>query len=356
MPMPEGGQLNPSGYVPLLVTIAGGMLPTFTEFIADKVAPTVPVGAPTGLYNVWKRGDFMRRGGKRLANYEAAPIEGFATKSGTYSVDNWGVATMWTARDLAEARRGGTQDADFINAKVRFVTWKAALEREIAVATMCQTTGNWSTTLAGIAGAPGGGQFRQWTDAASDPVQDIVLQTEALRLSGGMAPNTIIIPIQVMNALKTNPNLLNRIVYGGTMSNPTEISFDMIKQLFGIENFLIPKGVYNTAAEGQNDALTYIWGKTIWLGYVAPQASNQLPSALYNFAWTGDTSQGLPTGMAAGAGPQAWDANPDATVAGLFMRRYRENRPSGEFLESELWITPNVVGPEMAMTFTAPIP
>lgn len=355
MPMPEGAQLNPSGYVPLLVTIAGGMLPDFAEFIADKVAPTVPVGAPTGLYNVWKRGDFMRRGGKRLANYEAAPIEGFSTKSGTYSVDNWGVATMWTARDLAEARRGGTTDPDFINAKVRFVTWKACLEREIAVATLTQTAGNWATTLAGVAGAPSAGQFRRWDDAASDPVQDVVLLKEAMRLSSGMEPNTAIIPIQVMNSLKTNPNLLNRIVYGGTMSSPTEIDFEMIQKLFGFQNFLIPKGVYNTAKEGQADNFAYIWGKTIWIGYVAPKPSNQLPSAMYNFAWTGDASAGLPTGMTGGVGPQAFDAMPDPATAGLFMRRYRENRPSGEFLESELWITPNIVGSDFGMTLTTPI-
>jgi hypothetical protein len=313
MPQPEGLQLNPSGYVPFLSTIAGGLLPTFDEFIAPMVAPTVPVAAPSGTYNVWKRADFMRR--------------------------------------------GGTQDADFVNAKIRFVTWKGALEKEIAVATLVQTAANWNTTYAGVNSGPTGQQFLAWDQAASDPVDDVVAWIEALRLSSGIQMNTMIIPIAIMNKLKVNQNLLDRIKYGGTMTNPTEVTFQQIQGLFGIPKLLIPKGVYNTANEGQAQNLQYIWGRTtMWMGYVADTPSRETPSAIYNFAWTGDTAQGLPVGISpGGGGPQPWDASEDPEIAGLFMRRFRENRPNGEFLESELWITPNVTGADFGVTFTAAI-
>jgi hypothetical protein len=355
MPQPEGAQLNPSGYSPLLTGIAGGLMLSMDKYIAEQIAPTIPVAAPSGTYPVWLRGDFMRRGGKRLANYEAPPIEGFASSSANYAVDNWGVATIWTARDLASARAGGTNDADFIQAKLDFVVGKGALEKEIQTAALCQTPGNWAITKAGVAGAPGAGQFRRWDDASSDPVQDVIGWLEALRLSTGINANTIVLPRRVVNALKINSNLIDRIKYGGTMDRPTQVTEDQMKMLFGIERMFVPESVYNAAAEGQPDNFQYIWGDSIWIGYVAPRPSRDTPSAIYNFAWTGDTTQGLPVGVAAGAGPQPWDAQSDRRTAGLFIRRFRENRPSAEFCESELWISPNVSARDAGFTLTTPI-
>lgn len=355
MPNPEGAQLNPSGYSPLLTDMAGGLLLTMSEFIADKIAPVIPVAAPSGKFNVWDRGDFMRRGGKRLANYEAAPIEGFNTSSSTYSVSKWGVAAMWTAQDLADARAGGTTDMQLINGKVELTVQRAGLEREIEVATKIQTTGNWSTTYAGVASGPTGLQFLRWDNASADPVQDFVTWQEYMRLTFGIEANTAVIPISVINKLKVSPNLIDRIKYGGTMDRPTEVTFDQIKMLLNVERLFVPKAVYNTAAEGQTPVYAYIWSNTMWMGYVAPRPTTVTPSAMYTFAWTGDTTAGLPVGMAAGAGPAPWDATRDPRVAGLFMRRYRENRPSGEFVESELYSTSNVTAASMGITFTTPI-
>lgn len=356
MPMPEGAANNPSNYSPLLTNMAISYLPGFNEFIAGQVFPTITVGASAGTYNVWTRGDFMRRGGKELANYEAAPIEGFASSSRNYSVKNWGVAAAWTARELAEARAGGTSDADFIKAKVKFVTWKGALEKEIAVSVMCQTTANWTLTRAGVTSGPSGVQFIQWDQTASSPVDDFIAWIELMRLSAGIKPNTAIIPIQVINVLRKNVSLIDRIKYGGTMSNPTEVTVDQIKGLIGVDRILIPEGVYNTSEEGVADAFGYIWGKTCWLGYVADTPNRETPSAGYSIAWNGNTTAGLPVGMQSGAGPQTWGASPvPESLDGLFIRRYRTDRPSAEFVESELWITPNITAADMGMTITAPV-
>ena len=199
------------------------------------------------------------------------------------------------------------------------------------------------------------GDFGISTSTTLNPVNDIIVWQEYMRLTFGIEANTMAIPISVINKLKISPNLIDRIKYGGTMDRPTEVTLDQIKMLFGIERLFVPKAVYNTAGENLTPSYSYIWSNTMWMGYVAPAPTMETPSAMYNFAWTGDTTAGLPVGMAAGAGPQAWDATRDPRVAGLFMRRYRENRPSGEFVESELYISTNVTAPSMGMTFTTPI-
>lgn len=355
MPQPEGAQLNPSSYSPLLTSMAGGLLLSMSEFIADKIAPVIPVAAPSGKFNIWDRGDFMRRGGKKLANYEAPPIEGFSTSSGTFSVSKWGVAAMWTAQDLAEARAGGTSDAQLINGKVTLTVQRAALEREIEVATKLQTPGNWSTNYAGVASGPTGLQFLRWDNASSDPVDDVETWREYLRLNFGIDPNTFVLPWPVLRKLKVSPAMIDRIKYGGTMDRPTQVTEDQIRMLFGIDRIFVPKQTYNTAGEGLTASYSYIWSNTMWFGYVAPAPTIETPSAMYTFAWTGDTVQGLPVGLSAGAGPQPWDASRDPRVAGLFMRRFRQDRPSGEFVESELYATSNVTSASMGMTFTTPI-
>jgi len=352
MPMPEGAALN-QGFSPILTSFALNYIPKLTQFIAKSIFPNVPVASPSGAFNIWKQGDFYRRTMKKLGNYEASPIGGFSTGKGTYTVGKYGIATMYTAQDLAEARRGGTSDQFLINAKTQYVTTQGVLELELQTASLVQTSGNWTTTRAGVTSSPSGSQFIQWDQAASQPIDDIIAYIEILRLLTGFKPNTMILPIQVMNMLRKNPQIISRITYGGTMAEPTQISMQVLKDLFLIDNILVPEGVYNTAAEGQTDALTYIWGKTVWLGYVASAPSMTEPSAGYHYSWVGDTTQGLPQGVAAGVGPA--DFGSIMSPEGLFIRYYQQNRPNAQFIESELFTTPNVVGADLGMTLTAVI-
>lgn len=353
MPMPEGSQLN-NGVSPVLTSIALSYIPTMDEFIAKKVFPNVPVGAQTGTYNVWKQGDFMRRSMKKLANAEPAPRGGFATSTKTFSVGHYGIGTPYTAQDLAEARRGGLSDQALINAKTYYVTFQAMLELEMETASLIQTSGNWSLSVAGVtSGAVAGTSFLQWDNASSSPVDDIDYLKNRMRLATGKKPNMMIIPETVWLALKKNIQLISRITYGGTMDRPTQVTKSQLAALFGIDTILFPASTYNTAAEGATDSFADIWGKYIWIGYVTPNPSKELPSAGYHFSWVSGSTVGLPSGTSTGAGPASFGAaeNPD----GIFIREYEEKSPSMMVVESELWTTPNVVASDMGILMTAAI-
>lgn len=353
MPQPEGAALTQS-ISPFLTNIAVGMMPSIEGFIAKDVFPTIPVAAPTGKYLVWKVGDFLRRGGKKLSNYEAPPIEGFATGSGNFSTSKWGVSSLYTAQEVAEARISGISEAELKLAKTRFVTTKGLLEREIKVAALCQTSGNWTFTKAGVTSGPSGSQFIQWDQVASDPVADFRKARQEMQLATGYKPNRLVLPTLVKDALLSNASLIDRIKYGGTMDRPTQITIQQLKALFEIDDILIPDQVYNTTAEGQADAFSYIWGKTVWFGYVTPTPSRETATAGYTFAWSGDTTNGLPAGAQnSGSGPQDWGAS--MSPEGLFIRSYLQERPQGQFVDCEMFDDPNVVSPGLGYTFTAPI-
>lgn len=352
MPQPEGAALH-HNYNPFLTSLAQGLLRgLLTQYIARNIFPNIPVAAPSGSYTKWLRGDFMRRNAKKLANREAAPVGGFGTGEGQYKVDRYGLATDWTAMDIAQARRVGTSQADFIDKKNLFVVNGNLLELEIQTAALVQTTSSWDTTWAGVASGPSTNQFIKWSSASSDPVSDMDVIKKLFRDTVGFGPNTMVLPENIYFGLRKNANLIDRIKYGGTMDRPTQVTMQQIMALFEIDRILVPTSRYNAAAEGAADNFQPIWNDTVWIGYTTDTPSPDAPSAGYHFSWTGDTTQGLPAGVdASGDGPQSWDAVKNDE--GIFIRRYRENRPSAEFLEGELFTTPNVVASSLGMTLTA---
>lgn len=356
MPQPEGAQLN-FGYSPILTTVGLSYLPKLDQFAARKIFPVIPTAVSEGTYNVWTAGDFLRRNGKKIANYEAVPLGGFSTTQQTFSVHNWGVGTPWTNRDLANARRGGMTDQAFKNAKVRWVVTQGLLELEFRVKDLIQTTANWSTTVAGIASNPVvGTSFLYWDNAASTPVDDIDNYKRRMRLATGFVPNTLVIPELVLMALKRNPQVISRVTpgfYGAGKAVPVQVSVEQLKILFDIPNIITPLSTYNSAGEGLTPVLTDIWSNTVWLGYVTQNPGPEEATAGYMFSWTGDTSVGLPAGMQGGAGPN--NLGSVMNNEGLFMREYIDQPRASVVIEGMLWTSPNIVGAPLGMTFTDPL-
>ncbi len=355
MPMPEGSQLS-RNFSPILTSLGQSFIPKLTNLVAGQIFKNVHVGGPVGSYPIWSRADFMRLEAKKLANAEPAPIGGFGVTYAAFSTSNYGIAANWTARDLADGRRGGYAEAQLIAAKTKYVVTQTLLRKEVDMATLIQTAANWTTTQSGVAsGATLGTTFLQWDVAASDPVSDVINWGQIIYDLTGLRVNTMVIPRLVWNALRKNLNLIDRIKYGGTMDRPTEITLTQLKALFDIENIYIVEGLYNSAAEGLTAVYTSIWAtKTVWLGYVSPgeAGAGEDPSAGYSFTWDG-SGGGLPGG--AGTGPQSFGATPYQNESGIYIRNYETVRPAAKYVEAELWTTPNVTGADLGFTATAVI-
>lgn len=359
MPMPEGSQLN-QGFSPILTNLAMSYIPSFREaangmggFLADKIFRNVRVGGPVGTFPVWSRADFMRLEAKKLSNAEPAPIGGFGVTQRAFSVDNYGIAANWTARDLADGRRGGYGEAGLVQAKTRYVTGQAIMRREVDTATLIQTAGNWGITYGGVTASPNAAQFVQWDQVASSPVDDVIAWSQAMFDASGFRPNTMVIPRLVWNQLRRNASLIDRIKYGGDMDRPTQVTMQQLKALFEIDNIYVVEAQYNSAPEGLTPVYASIWAtKTMWMGYVAQgdTLEGEMPSAGYAFTWDG-SGNGIPGG--AGTGPASFDA--EENEQGIFIRRYDLQRPRAKFVEAELWTTPNVTASDLGMTMTAVI-
>tara|TARA_B100001094_G_scaffold193314_1_gene187223 strand:- start:18014 stop:19150 length:1137 start_codon:yes stop_codon:yes gene_type:complete len=104
---------------------------------------------------------------------------------------------------------------------------------------------------------------------------------EALRLSGNAKVNSCIIPRQVMSKLRSDPQVLSRVVSGTSgqgfaMVNGVAVAtIDFVKQVFkehlGMEHVWVPDGVRDPSANtGDAQANEYIWkqggGQRCWIG------------------------------------------------------------------------------------------
>jgi hypothetical protein len=352
MPQPEMG-FAPN---PLLTSVGINKLRAMQPMVAAALLPVVPSATPSGTYNEWTTADFLRRNGKQIANYEAVPLGGFSTTTRSFKIKNWGVGTPWTQEDLAQAQSRGFTEQAFKNAKAAWVTTQGLLEMEFRVRDLFQTAANWTTTIGGVTSGPVlGTSFVQWDQAAATPVDDVLTYKRRMRIaSGGYEPNVIIMPEEILLALKKNAQLIARATpqfYGG--NTPMEVSQMDIEKLFGMRVF-VPKSVYNSAEEGDTAAFADIWTRTtMWMGYLPDEVTEEAPSAAITINWTNGTLNGLPQGMGPSVGPQTMGSVQN--TEGLYIREFPNLERGAMIIEGKLWRAPVVQMAEAGMTWTATI-
>lgn len=54
----------------------------------------------------------------------------------------------------------------------------------------------------------------------------------------GRMPNRLGLGINVFNALKVHPGILERVKYGGSTANPASVTENVLAQLFGVEKIV----------------------------------------------------------------------------------------------------------------------
>lgn len=259
-----------------------------SNFIAGSVSTTVPVINQSGQFFKFDRGYYTRD------DIEARPLGGAPTQmtlsatSGTYSVEEYAQEYAIDDRVKQNATSGGLIDLQM--EAVDALTEKALIRRERKWVSKVLTSGVWSSDWAGVASGPTGNQFVQWNQTAATPFTFIRQRSRAIQLVTGKKPNVLVLSNDVYDTLIQNDEIIDlyRYVEGGLVSEQN------LREVFDVERIVVPMASYNTAKEGS--ANSFAWTaptKTAWLGYIAPRASLQTPTAVSMFAW-----QGLLNGVA----------------------------------------------------------
>jgi hypothetical protein len=136
----------------------------------------------------------------------------------------------------------------------------------------------------------------KWGASGSTPIKAIKAAKNAFFLRTGQNPNTITLPRAVAEALEENSDILSRITYTGR-TQPIAVNIEdgtfasVLSQVLGIPNVIIAGGIYNSANEGQDINLDYIWGKDVILSCSQPSNDLTVPNLARTFVFDGVTPE-----------------------------------------------------------------
>ncbi len=271
-----------------LTNISVAFMQDAAGFVADRVFPNIPVAKQSDLYYImdrtfWNRSEME----KRAPGTESKGI-GWEVSTDPYFAHVYALH-----HDIEDERRANADSVFSLDEEATdLLSSQAMLKRETLFASTYFQTGIWTTELQGVPGVPAGGQFRQWDDDASTPIEDIRAARTTAKLVTGMRPNTMVMGVQVWDALMDHPDIMDRLKYGQTPGSPADVDLSDLVALFKIPRIFVMDAIENAAAEGAAEANAFIGGKHALLVWVPPRPGLRVASAGYTFSWNGFLAAG----------------------------------------------------------------
>ena len=255
-----------------------------TNFIADKVFPTVGVQRQSDKYYIYDRDNMNRAGDvQKLAPRTEVNRIGMAISNDSYFADVYGLGMDFDEQTLAN------EDAmlDIRAAGAQTLVNRLLIHREEQFAETFFKADVWGTDYDGVASGPSGAQVIQWSDYDnSTPISDVTLGRRTMQLkSGGFKPNTMVVGKETRDVLINHPDILARLNGGATVTNTALITNAKLAEIFEVENFYVMEAVKNTAVEGLAESNAFIGGKFALLVHAPRNAGLMTPASGLTFAW-----------------------------------------------------------------------
>jgi hypothetical protein len=275
MPQPTTGDLHVNK---VLTQISVGYVRD-DQWIADKVFPRVPVDSRGDIFMKYNRAEWNRTDARMRAPGTESVGSGWS-----YTQDNYRAEIYAFHKDITDPDRAAADDwARLDQDATRFVTRNLLLLREVHWRDKFFKTGVWGTDLTGVAAAPGGSQFVQWDQAASNPTQQLRQLADDMEEDTGYRPNTLVLGPRVKTVLMEHDDFIERIKY----TQRGVVTEDLLAGLIGVDRVLTARAVRNTAEEGAVESENYLFGKQALLVYTTDAPSLMEPSGGYIFTWNG---------------------------------------------------------------------
>ena len=259
-----------------LTNLSIAFLQKAENFVAGQVFPTVPVAKQSDIYYVWDRNNFYLDQMEKRGPATESAGGGVELTTDSYRCDVWALHKDIDDQTRANSDTVISPDRTATN----YLTQQGLIRKDKQWAADYFVTGIWTNEDAG------GTDFTQWDDAASDPEKDIAEGGKTMLQNTGYEPNVLVVSYGIHLALKRHPLVKDRFKYTSSES----ITAAMLAQFFEIERYVVAKSVNATNAEGAaTDTYDFILGDHALLAHAAPSPGIEIPSAGYNFVWSGLT-------------------------------------------------------------------
>jgi len=281
-----------------LTNIAVAFIQNTQHFVAHRVFQNVAVDKQSDRYFVYDRGDFNRDTATKRAPATESSGSGFdIDNTPTYFADVWA-----HHKDVAwQLRANADRALQLDRAATIFTMQKLLIRKERDWASNYFTTGKWATDITGVASSPTASQAIYWSDFTSGtPIENIRAAKTAVLKATGFEPNVLTLGAEVFAKLEDHPDIVDRIKYSGGVGNgnPAKVNANTLAQLFDLDEVIVSKAIYNSAAQGLTEVSNFIGGKNALLSYRPPAPGLMVPAAGYTFSWEGYLNAGNEYGIA----------------------------------------------------------
>jgi len=226
-------------------------------FIADQVAPFVPVDKPSSNYYVMSREQARVYDTAREAGTKSIEVDDtFTTES--YACKQHRVSTVIPVEVVKNANR---VLAPRMRA-VKFLKNILYTGRERRVAELLIGVGS---TFPGV-NVSDADKWDNYTSASSTPLEDIVQGINSIFQGLNLMATDIILPFDVASALSVHPDIKENYIYHSSEMLTNIALPNMLKGL----RVHVPTGVFLTSPKGKADTVAPIWGKNAIVIYTNP--------------------------------------------------------------------------------------
>ncbi len=255
---------------------------------AKTMFPICPVTLSSDNYYIFDKEDLLRDNWHRKPAYGKVDPAVLSEHIETYAcqVDQM-IMGIDQIRQTDLTRRMGPRTADPKQQRTKTMAGQANIQQDRIFANKYFKSGVWKQEFSGVdTTTPTDKQFIKFSNGNSDPVAFVDEKKTAIHGETGRMPNRLALGVNVFNALKKHPAILERVKYGGSTANPASVTLNVLAQLFEVDRVTVPLSIMNKAELGQEADMQYIGDPNAFLlAYATDTPSIEEPSAGYIFTW-----------------------------------------------------------------------
>lgn len=260
-----------------------------SNYFAKAIFPICPVELSSDIYYRFSKEDLLRDNWQRKPEYGQVMPAVISEDTDTYhcQVDQM-IMGISQIRQTDLMRRQGTAFArNPRQQRTKTMAEQANIHQDIMFAKQYFSAGKWANEWTGIDDTTvGDKQFIKFSNNNSDPIKFIDSQKTKMNEQTGRTPNKLAIGANVFDTLKLHPGILERVKYGGSTANPAQVTENVLAQLFGVDQLVVLKSIYNKAEQGADAEMSFIGDpNAMLLAYATDNPHPEEPSAGYIFTW-----------------------------------------------------------------------
>lgn len=264
---------------------------------ATAFFPEVPVDVSTDIYYKFSKEDLLRDDVQRkpmLGKVDATVI-GYDTD--TYRCEPDQVILGYDDLYQSDLERKGAKGILRLRQnKSRIIAEKIFIHQNKDFAKGFFRKGVWGKDLIGGASASTSGvDFVSFDNSNSDPIGYITDCITSMKKSTGRIPNKLGLGQRVFDALIKHPDIMNRIIYGGTADNPATVTTKALATILGVDEVIVFDAIWNSANLGEEANMGFVCDENaMLLAYATNTPMIDEATAGYTFRWDMGTESTLP--------------------------------------------------------------